>query len=81
MPLCKKKKRLFIPLWIGTRSKTLCKEAVKAFVVKQSRVSMLELDLASFDSVYKFASEVKLELSERKIDVLISKRSSYKRKG
>ncbi|KAG1052956.1 hypothetical protein G6F43_004928 [Rhizopus delemar] len=57
---------------IGTRSKTLCKEAVKAFVVKQSRVSMLELDLASFDSVYKFASEVKLELSERKIDVLIN---------
>lgn len=42
---------------------------------------MLELDLASFYSVYKFASEVKLELSERKIDVLISKRSSYKRKG
>ncbi|EIE83307.1 hypothetical protein RO3G_08012 [Rhizopus delemar RA 99-880] len=25
-----------------------------------------------FDSVYKFASEVKLELSERKIDVLIN---------
>ena len=42
---------------------------------------MLELDLASFNSVYKFASQVKLELPEQKIDVLISKRSSYKRKG